>query len=251
MTLYGDYHTHTVYSHGKGTVLENALAAAAAGLKQIAVTDHGFRRMACHMRRSEIPALSAEAREAERLTGVRVLIGVESNLYGPDGAIDVKEGDYGKLDIILCGFHKWVLPRRPREFLCYALLSLNRPVGGTRRQIERNTDMYLRALDRRPIDILTHLGLGARVDARRVAEKCAEHGTYIELNGKGISFSREEFLEMLDTPVMFIANSDAHSAGRVGDVSLPERFLEGLDMPPGRIANAGAEPPRFRSGQRR
>ena len=39
MLLYGDYHTHTIYSrfhHGKGTVLENASVAAEKGLKEIA-----------------------------------------------------------------------------------------------------------------------------------------------------------------------------------------------------------------------
>ena len=34
MQLTGDYHTHTVYSHGSGTVLENALQAKARGLRE-------------------------------------------------------------------------------------------------------------------------------------------------------------------------------------------------------------------------
>ena len=36
MLLTGDYHTHTIYSHGSGTVLDNALAAKEKGLKEIA-----------------------------------------------------------------------------------------------------------------------------------------------------------------------------------------------------------------------
>ena len=42
MILTADYHTHTKYSHGKSSVLENAIWAKDHGLKQIAVTDHGF-----------------------------------------------------------------------------------------------------------------------------------------------------------------------------------------------------------------
>ena len=40
--MIADYHTHTVYSHGTGSVLENALIAKEKGLKEIAITDHGF-----------------------------------------------------------------------------------------------------------------------------------------------------------------------------------------------------------------
>ena len=42
MLLYGDYHTHTIYSHGKGDIIDNARVASKKGLKQLAITDHGF-----------------------------------------------------------------------------------------------------------------------------------------------------------------------------------------------------------------
>ena len=37
MILTADYHTHTTYSHGKGTVSENAAVAEEKGLKEIAI----------------------------------------------------------------------------------------------------------------------------------------------------------------------------------------------------------------------
>ena len=55
MILLGDYHTHTKYSrhnHGKGSVLENASVASNKGLKQIAITDHGFSHRLYGVRRS-------------------------------------------------------------------------------------------------------------------------------------------------------------------------------------------------------
>ena len=68
MLLYGDYHTHTLYSrhhHGKGTVLENASVAADKGLKQIAITDHGFNHEFFGIRRKNIPSLQEDILNAK------------------------------------------------------------------------------------------------------------------------------------------------------------------------------------------
>ena len=74
MELTADYHTHTPYSHGKNTVLENASAAKSKGLKQIAITDHGFNHLIFGLKRKKLPDLRAEINEAERLTGIKVLM---------------------------------------------------------------------------------------------------------------------------------------------------------------------------------
>ena len=55
MILTADYHTHTPYSHGKGTVEENAARAKELGLKQIGITDHGFSHLAFGLKRKKVP----------------------------------------------------------------------------------------------------------------------------------------------------------------------------------------------------
>ena len=45
MILYGDYHTHTIYTHGTGSIEDNVKTAIKRGLKQIAITEHSFSHM--------------------------------------------------------------------------------------------------------------------------------------------------------------------------------------------------------------
>ena len=50
MNFFGDYHTHTIFSkkpyvpwyHAKGSIEDNIMHAKKIGLKEIAITDHGF-----------------------------------------------------------------------------------------------------------------------------------------------------------------------------------------------------------------
>ena len=42
MNFYGDYHTHTFYSDGRNGVSDVADGALSKGLKEVAITDHGF-----------------------------------------------------------------------------------------------------------------------------------------------------------------------------------------------------------------
>ena len=36
-----DYHTHTTFSHGKGSIEDNVKVAAEKGLKAVSISDHG------------------------------------------------------------------------------------------------------------------------------------------------------------------------------------------------------------------
>ena len=86
MAFWGDYHTHTTYSrhgkklHAKGTVLQNALKAAEIGLKELAITDHGYGHAYGVSDETAFAALKEDCREAERITGVRIYAGLENNL---------------------------------------------------------------------------------------------------------------------------------------------------------------------------
>ena len=107
MALLADYHTHTKYSrhhHGKGTVEDNVRAAYERGLRQVAITDHGFNQKMYGVRRADIPNVKKDIEEAKERYPIDVLLGVEANLISSRGDIDIVDEDLDNLDILLCGF---------------------------------------------------------------------------------------------------------------------------------------------------
>ena len=240
MILLGDYHTHTKYSrknHGKGTVLENACVARDKGLKQIAITDHGFNHWMFGIKRKNIAELKEEVLNAREITGVDILLGVESNLISADGSIDVVEGDYDNLDILLMGFHRLVKMETIKDlfYINYANgLSIFSP---SKERVSRNTTAFLKALDKYPIDVITHLNFGFPTDTLAVARMAKEKGTLIELNGKRINFTDKELEIMASEGVKFIVNSDAHSPDRVGEVNKALNLIFRLGLPLNQIVN--------------
>lgn len=241
MLLYGDFHTHTIYSrhnHGKGTVLENASVAADKGLKQIAITDHGFNHECFGIRRKNIPQLQEDILNAKEITGVDILLGVEANLISIDGNIDIKEEDYEFLDILLMGYHRLVHTNslRDKALLNWANV-YDKVFRPSKERINRNTTAFLKTLDKYPIDVITHLNYGFQTDTLAVAKMAKQKGVYVELNGKRISFTDEEIEQMAAEGVKFIVNSDAHRPERVGEVNNGMNIIYRLGIPISQVAN--------------
>lgn len=249
MILTGDYHTHTPYSHGKNTVLENTIAAKKLGLKEIAITDHGFNHLLFGLKRSRLGDLRAEIEEAKRLTGLNVLMGMESNLISLDGQTDMKESDLPYFDIYLCGIHEVLKYSGLSDaynimFKNYVAYKMGkRP---SEKVIQKTTRAYVSAVKKNPIDILTHINYKCCCDLKEVAQVCADYGTYIEINTKKRHVSAEELNLMASTGVRFVIDSDAHSADRVGDTAIAEQLLAEADVSLEQIDNIDGRRPEFR-----
>lgn len=249
MILTGDYHTHTPYSHGKNTVLENTIAAKKLGLKEVAITDHGFNHLLFGLKRSRLGDLRAEIEEAKRLTGLNVLMGMESNLISLDGQTDMKESDLPYFDIYLCGIHEVLKYSGLSDaynimFKNYVAYKMGkRP---SEKFIKKTTRAYVSAVKKNPIDILTHINYKCCCDLKEVAQVCADYGTYIEINTKKRHVSAEELNLMASTGVRFVIDSDAHSADRVGDTAIAEQLLAEADVPLEQIDNIDGRRPEFR-----
>jgi len=235
MKIRADYHTHTVYSHGKGSIMENALAAKRAGLEELAITDHGYGHRLYAMKRESIPQMREEIKAAENATGVKILLGVEANFTSPEGDIDLTPQEIEQLDIILVGMHRFVKCRF-KDFFTFFLPNMLRKKA-TAKQKEKNTNCILRALDKYPIDIITHPKYGMDFDVERVARKVVEKGALIELNESKMCFSDEEIRLMVGLGVKFVLDSDAHEPSKVGQVQSVLETARRLGIPKEQIFN--------------
>ncbi len=240
MRIIADYHTHTRYSHGKGTIRENVEAAIEKGLKAIGICDHGpghylygVKREKIYQMRKEVDRLNREYKE------IRILLGVEANIIGFDGTIDVDEEIIEMLDILLLGFHYGVLFRSVGDYL---FMNVANPVSkllpiGRERIIERNTEAIIKAIERYPIDIITHPGDKVKLNTKKVAEAAYAKGVALEINEKHNELSVENLKIALDTKVDFYINSDAHRPEEVGMVDEAIKRVAEANIPISRIKN--------------
>lgn len=250
MILSADYHTHTPYSHGKGTVSENATHARDKGLKQLGITDHGFAHLAFGIKRKDVTALRADCKKASEETGVEVLVGIESNILGESGKCDLTPADYESFDLFIAGKHVFVAYEDFSAWVGYFggnFLTDKLHLKPSEKLIRRTTHAYVQAIKNNPIDIISHLNFTCFADALEVAKCAADYGTYIEINTKKTHLSDEEWQTIIDkTSCRFLIDSDAHSADRVGDTTLADELLSRVAFPFERIDNIEGRTAHFR-----
>lgn len=233
MAFWGDYHTHTTYSHGTGSVIDNARIAKQAGLKQVAITDHGLRHLVLGIKKKEIPMLLEDCKNATEETGVFVLAGIENNFNSFRGTLDVPPEIMDFLDLIQGGYHKAArAPGVVQEFsfqlrnMFFSFFSKS-----PKKLVAKNTDAYLKLIDNYDIDFIGHVNRDIHADALTVARYAKEKGTYIELNNKSFTFTDAELEKMCEEGVRFVVNSDAHTPQAVGNMDNVLKVVERLHIP--------------------
>lgn len=235
MRILGDYHTHTTYTHGKSTIEENVRQAEKLGLKEIAITEHSYKGFN-HIRKGDIDKIANEINAIRDKYNVKILMGIEANLMSRNGDIDITDEELEKLDIVVLGYHK-ASKYSLKEWFKFGMPNMFRRKA-TKKQIEINTQAYLKSMDKHRVNILAHLGYaGCTVDCVRLAEECVKRGIYIELNGKRINFTKEDIDGMIATGVKFIINSDAHKVTAVGKNHRAFNLIEKYNIPRAQIAN--------------
>ena len=115
MKILVDTHTHTIASdHAYSTVLENAAAAARAGLEALAVTDHTPPL-------TDAPRMShfRNLRVLDRvIDGVTILRGAELNICDARGGLGVADSDLSDMDLCIASIHTVVYGSPTRRRTC-------------------------------------------------------------------------------------------------------------------------------------
>ncbi len=246
-----DIHTHTTFSHGKGSIEDNVKAAKDKHLSVIGISDHGpghkfygIKRKNLRLMRQEIDRLKSVYPEIE------ILFGIEANIIDPSGKLDHTEEDLKYLDYVLAGYHYGIFGDNPlvssgihfMNLLSSGIVgSSNRDPGMRRRRMKKlkntNTDLVIKALHENDIKMLTHPGDKGPFDLCAIAEACRETGTLMEISNWHEAPQTKELRALRNIDVNFAVSSDAHSPSRVGTFEKGLARAVGAGIDPARIVN--------------
>ena len=224
MKILVDTHTHTIASdHAYSTVLENAAAAARAGLEALAVTDHTPPL-------TDAPRMShfRNLRVLDRvIDGVTILRGAELNICDARGGLGVADSDLSDMDLCIASIHTVVYGSPdPAE----------------------NLRAYQGAMEDARVKIIGHPEDGrAPVDFFALARAARDAGALIEVNNSSlrpISYrqnTRENMTALLRAceacGAHICLGTDAHFAPAVGRFEESLSLLEELHFPEELVAN--------------
>lgn len=220
-----DTHTHTIASgHAYNTIREMALMASQMGLEALAITDHG-------------PMMPGGPHDfyfhnirilPREYYGIPVLFGAELNIMDEKGTVDLPERIIERLDITVASLHSQ----------CY----------GESKGIEKNTEAYLKIMQRMDVDIIGHPDDGYfEVDYEALVDMAKKTGTLLEVNNSSLTpggsrrNTYENDLQMLKlckkTGTMIVLGSDAHVDIDIANTKYSSKVLRDTEFPEELIAN--------------
>jgi putative hydrolase len=246
MKLFADYHTHTINSHGKGTIRENVEEAIRKGLREIAITDHGPGHLTYGVKRDGLKRMRKEIDELNKeYDNINILLGVEANLIGCGGKIDISKEEIKLVDKFLLGFHNGAMPGGIKDaFQLYLKNYLSRLgfLKFMRKKCrERNTDAMINAIEKYKVNIITHPGAKIDINTKRLAKAAGKRGTALEINSSHGNLTLEYAKIAMMENVNFVINSDAHIPANVGNFAMGIKIAEEAGIPLNRIINAEKE----------
>lgn len=223
MQILADYHTHTIYSHGKGTIEENVKVAISKGIKTIGISDHGYKHMAYGVKVKNISKMRAEIdRLNDKYSNINILLGMECNILDEYGNIDLSDKFRDDLDYVMAGYHFGSTPKDIKG----ALNHFNNYVIKNEKGKEYNTKAVINAMKNNDLFIITHPGDKGDVYIEEVAKVAKETDTRLEINSSHGFLNVEQLKSIKSIGNKFIIGSDAHIPQNVGNFKLAMEIIE-------------------------
>ena len=228
--MFYDLHTHTTYSHGKGSVEDNVREAFNKGLDFVAITDHGPGHLFYGVNRDDFVNMRNDIEKMNiKYQNIDVKMSVEANIIKGGNGLDVREEEFEEFDFVIAGYHYGMFGGNcVRNWLWNKGIKL-----GEKSLKKANTEMVINALRKNDISIMTHPGDKGPFDIRAIAEVCAETDTLMEISTWHGHLTVEEIKIAAEVEgVKFIISSDAHSPRRIGEFEggLARAIEAGLDL---------------------
>lgn len=217
MQILADYHTHTIYSHGKGTIEENVKEAILKGIKTIGISDHGYKHMTYGIKlknlkkmREEIDALKVKYPQID------ILLGMECNILDEHGNIDMNDEVKDLCDYIMAGYHFGSAPKSFKSLLNHC----DNFIRKSEKAKEHNTKAIINAMKKNDIFIITHPGDKGDVYIEEIAKVAKETDTRLEINSSHGFLNCDQINKIKHLGNKFIIGSDAHVPNNVGNFEL-------------------------------
>lgn len=211
-----DTHIHSLASgHAFNTINEIMQESKKKGLELIAVTDHGPNMEGA----PHAGYFSMGNRVPKQFDNIKILFGCEANIINSEGTIDLSYEIINNLDILLVGFH---------ELTQYM-----------NQGIKKNTQALICALEKYPIDIVSHpYRKSFPICVEEVAYYAAKKNVLLELNNSLFINASIETIENTRDLIRYmkkyrgkaIIGSDAHILNEIGGDFAIRRLSDELEI---------------------
>jgi len=227
MQILADYHTHTKYSHGKGTIEDNVLKAISKGIKTIGISDHGYKHLAYGIKLNDIYKMREEIDKLnDKYSNIEILLGMECNILDGHGNIDIHDKIVENCDYIMAGYHFASTPTSLRSMLNHC----NNYMIKNEKSKEYNTNALINAMKNNDIFIITHPGDKGDVYIEEVAKVAKITNTRLEINSSHGFLNTNQLMKIKNIENKFVIGSDAHIPENVGNFDLAMKIIKEANL---------------------
>lgn len=227
MQILADYHTHTVYSHGKGTIEDNVKEAISKGIKTIGISDHSYKHMTYGVKIKDIYKMRQEVDKLNlKYSNIDILLGMECNILDENGNIDINDEVSKLLDYVMAGYHFGSSPTSLKSMLNHC----NNYVLKNEKSKEYNTNAIINAMRNNDIFIITHPGDKGDVYIEEIAKVAKDTDTRLEINSSHSYLNASQLKQIKHIGNKFIIGSDAHRPENVGNFELAMKNIREANL---------------------